>query len=252
MKKLYLLSTFIFAVFIVQAQSTTNSIGLAGSCLNSDEGTIELLIDLSLNCPEADPDGELSGTAELGFHSGINGWSSGIDWDDPNAVTAVNNGNDTFMVSLHVFDYYGIEFGDLEDLQIVLNNGIANPDDPWTLMVKDSIDDVAWNNPCSNLMLFIDQTPNCGTSSISSLSFQPNITVSPNPFKERVLIEFENPNHESMDVQITTLTGQIVRLIKGQTGERVLIERDGLPTGIYFVSIWNINGQSSTVKMVVK
>jgi len=252
MKKLYLLSTFILMAFIVLAQSTTNSIGLAGSCLNPDEGTIDFIFDLSLNCPEADPNGELSGTAELGFHTGINGWSSGIDWDDPNAVTAVNNGNDTFMVSLNVFDYYGIELGDLEDIQIVLNNGIANPSDPWSLTVKDSTDDVAWGNPCSNLMLFIDQTPTCDASSISSITFQPDLRISPNPFKERVLMEFKNPNHESMDLQITTITGQIVRIIKGQTGERVLIERDGLPTGIYFASIWNTKGQSSTVKMVVK
>ena len=43
MKKLYLLSTFILVAFILQAQSTTNSISIAGSCLNSEEGTIDLI-----------------------------------------------------------------------------------------------------------------------------------------------------------------------------------------------------------------
>jgi len=252
MKKIYLLSAFILVAFFAQTQTTTNSVALAGSCLNPDEGTIQFVIDLTKNCPEADPNGELAGTAELGFHTGINGWSSGVDWDDPNAVTAVNDGNDIFTVSINVLDYYGIELSELEDIQIVLNNGIANPSDAWALMVKDSTDDVEWNNPCSNLMLFIDQTPNCDASSISSLTFQPNLRVSPNPFKNSTFIEFDNPNYESMDVQIINTTGQTVRTIRNQTSKRILIERENLPIGIYFVSIWNTKGQSSTVKMVVK
>lgn len=408
MKNCYLLLTllcFTLAAF-GQDVNENNSHALIGTCLNPDSGTISLILDMTENCPEADPNNMLAGN-DLGFHSGINDWASSVNWDDPNAMTLVNNGNDTFMLTINTMDYYGATLDNITNIRMVANNGIANPGDPWSIFVKDSVDaelfgnvedcsdliihidqtptckdlaqqsslilfsdagdsetcidrekgliridmdyglacpegdtamalvgtptigfhsgannwahQVAWNDsnavqlindgndnfsaiidaadyygipldsitdiqmlgnngpndpnttwifkledpkdggafgnptPCSNLALIIDETPSCvlpftGIDRELLHSFK----ASPNPFHKRTVLEFNNPNNQSFDLEIIDIAGQKVRTMRGLTGEEVVIERGDLNAGIFFARLIDKKGQFATAKLIVK
>ncbi len=161
MKNLYLAFACCLLSVAAAAQES-NSISLQGTCLNPAAGTISFVFDLSLNCPEADPNGILPGRAEMGFHSGANDWSTVVNWDAANAVTLTNNGNDSFLVTIHTLDYWGVALEDLSNVKMVVNDGIANPADPWSVALRDSLNGgFGGDEPCSDLRLIISETPTC-------------------------------------------------------------------------------------------
>lgn len=163
MKKLYLFSFCLLFTVCLLAQDEKTSIPLKGTCLNPDDGTIDFIFDLNENCPEADPNGELPGVMEMGYHSGINDWSTIIAWDAPTAIALMNNGNDSFLVTIDVFDYYGVEFADMVNIKMVVNNGFANPADPWTIALRDSTNGENFGDPtdCSDLLMIVADLPTC-------------------------------------------------------------------------------------------
>ena len=146
-------------------ESSTSLFGAttsASSCVDTTNGTVTLEFDLSLNCPEADPNNLLAGAAELGFHSGANNYEVQVNWDDANALTAVNDSNDIFSLTLNVSDYYGIPLSDLENIQFVLNNGPADPGNPWEVAGRDERDGgFGGTEPCSDLILILSEAPVC-------------------------------------------------------------------------------------------
>ena len=54
--------------------------GAAASCVDTAQGRVRLDFDYNLNCPEADSGNVLMDMAAIGFHSGINGWSTVKEW----------------------------------------------------------------------------------------------------------------------------------------------------------------------------
>lgn len=408
MKKFYFLTVLSLIAFCLGAQNPNNSHALAGTCLNPDNGTISFIFDLNENCPEVDPNNELPGITEMGLHSGVNDWSSITAWDDENAVTLVNNGNDSFLVTLNIMDYWGVAFGDVETIRVIPNDGALSPEDPWgegnsmrdttdgggfggdepcsdmiiymdqtptcadlaqesslalfsdagdsescvdpaTGKIKIDLDYgqacpegdtemvlagasalgfhsgandwavvVAWDDsnaaqlvndgndnfsavidaqayyglpldqitnivmignngvenpaepwavglrdprdggfggsePCSDIVLIIDEAPTCNLSTgVQDIVLQHSFKVSPNPFRNRAFLEFENPNNSTFDLVITNLAGQKVRTMSGITGERVLVEREDLPSGMYIANLVDEKGNFATTKLVVK
>jgi len=61
-----------------------------------------------------------------------------------------------------------------------------------------------------------------------------------------------NPNNQTFELEITNMAGQTVRTMSGITGERVLIEREGLSDGIFVARLIDENGNFATTKLVVK
>ena len=118
--------------------SSALSSAAAASCVDPASGRVKIAFDNSLNCPEADPDGVIAGATGLGFHSGANNWAAVVAWDAEGAMQAENNGNDVFSVTFDVMEYYGIPYDSLRNIQIVMNNGIANPGDPWSVAGRDA------------------------------------------------------------------------------------------------------------------
>lgn len=165
MKNFYLSAILLLTVFCLGAQNPNSSSLLQGSCLNPDEGTVELLFDLNKNCPEDDPNGNLPGTAQMGFHSGVNTWATIVNWDAAGAVTLNNNGADSFMVTINIEDYYGVPFADVQTINMVPNNGALHPDNPWGEgnIMRDTLDGGGFgmDEPCSDLILYMSQTPTC-------------------------------------------------------------------------------------------
>ncbi len=166
----------------------------ASSCVDSAGGNVTIEFDLSLNCPESDSTGLLVGAEALGFHSGANSWASTVAWDDDGAMIASNLGNDIFSVTVNVQDYYGVSLDSLENILMVMNNGVTVPDDPWTATGKDDRDGgFGGADPCSDLQFIISEAPACPvvpevitSAALSSATGDVSTCVDPNTGRARI------------------------------------------------------------------
>ena len=185
--------------------SAETSVSLAGpttaanSCVNSEAGTVTIQFDNSLNCPEADTAGVLAGASALGFQSGANGWESTVEWDAEGAAQAVNNGNDIFSVTIDPMEYYGIPLAELTDIQIVMNNGVDNPDGAWDATGRDERDGgFGGAEACSDLVVAIAELAECPVvvekiSSEAILASREEEAIScKDPATGRIRIAFDN------------------------------------------------------------
>jgi hypothetical protein len=234
MKKIYFFAMFLFTTVCVQAQA---------SACNDAAGGIQISFDYSMNCSAAP--GDLAGMAEIGFHSGANDWSTGVDWDAADAVTAMNDGGDIFTVSLDPDAYYGVV---VTDVKFVFNQGPATPATAWDSEGK--MDDGAGG--CVDFQIFIaDITTDCATSA-NDLRLQNEIMVYPNPASDKVTISIDNQAAEIFTISLTTLTGQLVQSVTDFNGTNYELNKGNLASGIYFVKIQSESGKFATEKVVFK
>lgn len=239
-----------------QASSTAlfSDAGDSESCVDSDDGLVRVDLDYGLACPEGDEGMVLAGAAALGFHSGPNDWAATVAWDDPNALQLVNDGNDNFSAVIDVASYYGVALADLNNIMMIANNGVANPDAAWDNAIRDSRDGgFGGSEPCSDLIMVISEAPECDLmSGVQNIELQHSFKATPNPFRNRTYIEFDNPNNEAFDLVISNLAGQTVRTIQGVSGERYLLERERLPSGMYIANLIDKEGNFATTKLAIK
>lgn len=78
------------------------------------------------------------------------------------------------------------------------------------------------------------------------------LNVFPNPVSDHVLISFDNPRQLFHSIYITNITGGVVRKMENVRSDRLQIDRDNLPAGIYLVTIQNEKGEGGWAKMVVE
>lgn len=184
----------------VEAESSVSLLGpttAANSCIDTTNNTVRIDFDLALNCPEADPGNLLAGATELGFHSGANDWESVVAWDDANAMRATNNGNDIFSVTVDPMAYYGVPMENLNNIIMVMNNGVANPSDPWTNTGKDERDGgFGGAEPCSDLVFSVAEAGVCPVvvelnSSESVLNVFGEVATCVDPNRGRIRISFD-------------------------------------------------------------
>ena len=229
--------------------------GDSQTCVDAADGLIQIDMDYNLACPEGDSTGVLAGASSLGFHSGANDWAEIVAWDDAGAVQLTNDGADNFSVIIDAAAYYGIPFGDIENIIMIGNNGPNDPDAAWDNVIKDPEDGGAFGNPtpCSDLKLVMAEAPQCdlvlGTENVV---VKRSMKVTPNPFRNRTFIEFDNPENQYFDLVVTDMTGRIVRTMNGVSGERIIFERENLPAGIYSATLQDEKGDFATTKLVVK
>ncbi len=229
--------------------------GRAASCVDTTLGIIQIDFDLDLNCPEADTDGLLVDAPMLGFHSGVNEWMNQKAWDDAGAKPAVNDGSNLFSVAINVETYYGLPLDSIEAVNFLFNNGIAAPDAPWDNQAQDSRDNVGGfgASPCSNLLFMVSEAPVCdlATSVVDEVLVE-SLRVYPNPFNNEVMIEFDNPNSRSFELIITDINGKLVRRVADLTGTQTIVQRDGLPAGMYFAQLRDRQGYFATAKLMIQ
>jgi hypothetical protein len=77
------------------------------------------------------------------------------------------------------------------------------------------------------------------------------VKVYPNPAQTYTVVEF-NDNAASHQVQLTDLTGRVIRTYSNYSHNALRIEREGMAQGIYFIRIQNNAGEQATVKLVVQ
>jgi type IX secretion system substrate protein len=87
--------------------------------------------------------------------------------------------------------------------------------------------------------------------SIESQSFaMQNIKVSPNPFSSETTITFEK-NSGSLTIEIYNLVGQKVRVITATNSNEIILNREQLVDGIYFITFLQDTTPIETKKIVI-
>ena len=87
----------------------------------------------------------------------------------------------------------------------------------------------------------------CGSVNTQDLALDANVTVSPNPASESMLLTIATEGVYNVDV--TTVTGQIVHSLQNVSGQAI-IERNDLANGMYFLVIRNAAGKFQTQKVI--
>ncbi|MDW3650462.1 MAG: PKD domain-containing protein [Bacteroidia bacterium] len=76
--------------------------------------------------------------------------------------------------------------------------------------------------------------------------FAENIEVYPNPFENKIQIDFDEPSIEAFEIQVLNLQGKVLEQLAGQRGSHQLEVDFGsdLPAGMYFLRLVGSKGQS--------
>lgn len=239
MKAIYTIAFFLCLGTFAQAQQEVVS-----AC-NLPDGGVQITFDYSQNCP-ASP-GSLAGLANIGFHSGVNGWSNVVDWDAATAVNGVNDGSDIFTVTLtDPTTYYGVA---PTEYNFVFNQGPANAGAPWDAEGK--MDD-GTGTACLDFAIPVADITEACLVSVHDLKLTNAIFVAPNPFTERAVINIDNANAEVFTITLSTLAGQTVRQVTGFNGTQYELERGDLSAGMYFITFQNAEGKFATEKVVIR
>ncbi len=137
--------------------------------------------------------------------------------------------------------------------------GVGNWDHP--LKPKFELpSDPSYNIACSyqnnvnifNFGLANGNTPTtCPTLSVKDFnSITQNINVSPNPFSTEATIRFEN-SLENITIELYNSIGQIVRKTQSANSKEIIINRENLVNGLYFLKLIQNNNLLETKKIII-
>ncbi len=90
------------------------------------------------------------------------------------------------------------------------------------------------------------------TVSTKNLAITNNFKVVPNPFQNQTLVTWNNTDHTTFQGQLLNVTGQVVRSYSNIKGESLLIEKEDLLPGIYFLNLIDEAGNLGTVKLLLQ
>lgn len=109
------------------------------------------------------------------------------------------------------------------------------------------------NNADHHIYYMGNPTGNAGhctiNTDVAKNKLQDNITVYPNPFNFRTTIQFKT-EIKNTDLTIYNIFGQTVKKIT-VTGDKIILERDNLPTAIYFFRLTKDNKTFTTGKIII-
>ncbi len=91
-----------------------------------------------------------------------------------------------------------------------------------------------------------------GISSVTNTTAIESYRLYPNPFTNRTVLEFSNPDAKPYMVTITDMMGRVVRTMNNVRAEQVLIDRGSLSSGLYLVNLRDEAGGQLTLKMIVR
>jgi hypothetical protein len=76
-------------------------------------------------------------------------------------------------------------------------------------------------------------------SSVISHQNEFKVSVRPNPFHDKTVLYFDNPNNSVFNIQLSDIKGSIIRSYQNVKGNELSVERKDLPAGSYFYTISN-------------
>ena len=95
-----------------------------------------------------------------------------------------------------------------------------------------------------------NETGNCsvmvGLESINSVDFK----IYPNPFVAETTLEFDN-SMIGAHIIVVDLQGQVVKQLRTVNAQRIVIHRDDLPAGLYFIRLTKDSGVTKTMKIAI-
>jgi hypothetical protein len=119
-------------------------------------------------------------------------------------------------------------------------------------------------NTCSNgfpnceqgmiLLYYKKGTDSCGTApimtNINELNFTMLLKLFPNPFSTVTTLQ-TNINLNAANLSIYNALGQEIKTIKNISGQEIILHRDNLPSGIYFIRLKEDNKIIATEKLII-
>ncbi len=102
----------------------------------------------------------------------------------------------------------------------------------------------------TSLDTFSTTTSNAKQRSVLHQKNEDQLSVYPNPFSNQVAITFKNLLSHDYSIRIIDLTGNCVFELKQIKDEKVIFDRDGLPSGCYFLEV--DNGSVLRKKLIIQ
>lgn len=91
----------------------------------------------------------------------------------------------------------------------------------------------------------------CSTLSTNEIQIPNFITYSPNPFNDELTIA-TTKNLSNSSLKVYNLIGQLVKKVENIYGNKVILQRENLVSGIYFVQLFENDKMISTQKIIIK
>lgn len=85
-----------------------------------------------------------------------------------------------------------------------------------------------------------------GTGIDPSIAVAPAVTLSPNPATDAVLLHFTNAGNERCELTLFDATGRKVGSVQETSGQEVVIQRNGMPAGLFSFLLRTGDGQVRT------
>ncbi|MBN1186604.1 MAG: VCBS repeat-containing protein [Bacteroidales bacterium] len=76
-----------------------------------------------------------------------------------------------------------------------------------------------------------------GITGINDMNYTHNVRIYPNPFSDKTIIEFPNPDNNNYQLIITTISGKTVAIIENIKTNKVEFEKGILPSGFYMIEL---------------
>ena len=95
-----------------------------------------------------------------------------------------------------------------------------------------------------------DSCLGCNVSDTKDRQINIPMTVAPNPFSNRTVVTFHNGIVDGK-LKLSALTGQVIRTYQ-VNGTQVIIEKNDLTPGIYFINVVTEAGTSVAEKLIVE
>jgi hypothetical protein len=193
-----------------------------------------------------------------------NGGTAMVDWTPSDANSAMTDeGGNVWSITVtfpaesvgntQQFKFVNGDWGTNEGSSVMVDDGCAADDgsgnvnrqlvipsaDVTYLWCYDSCFTCDGNDP---LQVTGIDAPQAGLS---------NIEVFPTPATYGAVIAFEAATERNYDLTLTNTVGQVV-LTQPVLGNRVFVERNGLPAGVYFATLSAADGANATVRVVFR
>ena len=108
------------------------------------------------------------------------------------------------------------------------------------------------NNPGTGATYFMDGISNLTTVSNIDLVHENAFQVMPNPFQQSTQITWNNPRNQEFQVNLLTITGQVIRTFSNVSGNNLTLDGIGLQPGMYFLNFQDEANGVGTLKLLVE
>jgi len=108
------------------------------------------------------------------------------------------------------------------------------------------------NNPGVGETFYVDDisTQNISTSTLD-LVVSNELKVAPNPFQNQTLVTWNNAENSTYQVTILNVTGKVMKSYNQVSGESLIVAKDDLVSGMYFLNFQDEVGNMGTLKLMI-